>query len=64
MAKEETHDLISFCLGEFLPKLLTFSEAKVRAFLFMRKLVHGGLSADRSLSLGVPSRVVFILFPL
>jgi hypothetical protein len=36
----------------------------VRAFLFMRKLVHGGLSADRSLSLGVPSRVVFILFPL
>jgi uncharacterized membrane protein len=37
VAREETQDLISFYFGEFLPKLLTFMEVMVRAFLFMKR---------------------------
>jgi hypothetical protein len=38
MAKEVSHALISFCFGEFFPKILTFIEAMVMAFLFMNGL--------------------------
>jgi hypothetical protein len=37
--REEIQERMSFCLGEFLPKPLTFKEAIVRGLLFMRWLV-------------------------
>jgi hypothetical protein len=49
MAREETHVLISFCFGKFFPKLLTFREAMVMAFLFIGRRFQGGNVIDRSL---------------
>lgn len=49
MAKEATQALISFCFGEFFPKLLTFREAMVIAFLFTNNLFQGDSIADQSL---------------
>jgi hypothetical protein len=37
--REEIQEWISFCLGEFFPKPLTFKEATVKGLLFMRWLV-------------------------
>jgi hypothetical protein len=37
--KEEIQERISFCLGELLPKPLTFKEATMRGLLFMKGLV-------------------------
>jgi hypothetical protein len=39
VGREETQDLISLYLKEFLRRLLMFSEANMRAFLFMRGLI-------------------------
>jgi hypothetical protein len=49
MAKEVTHALISFCFEEFFFRLLTFSEARAMAFLFMSGLFEGGIVVDQSL---------------
>jgi hypothetical protein len=42
VAREETHILISFCFREFFPKLLTFKEAMMMAFLFIGRQFQGG----------------------
>jgi hypothetical protein len=46
VAREVTHVLISFCFGEFFPKLLTFKKAMVMAFLFIGRRFQGGSVAD------------------
>jgi hypothetical protein len=45
--------LISFCLGEFLPMLLTLRETKVKSLSIMGRAVQGSLCADRSLLLTI-----------
>ncbi len=61
--REEIQEHISFCLGEFLPKPLTFKEATVSGLLFMRWLVQGRLNADRFLWQEAPPRTIFVSFP-
>jgi hypothetical protein len=54
--------LIVFCFGEFFLSLLTFNEARVRGFLIMNELIHGGACVKRSLLLAASLEGVLFLF--